>query len=154
MKEKDNANLNKVDSTIDVVDTSKHDNSNSEMIVSSESNKLLQFTRSSINLSDDNINSNQPYDKAIKLLQSIVDYKVPLEKLIIIASVSAEITVCVNDFWQKMRSIVTPSLLNIDADELILATIQASNGIDTYLKDVLREIINPIEPDFNISMQL
>lgn len=43
---------------------------------------------------------------------------------------------------------------NIDADELILATIQASNGIDTYLKDVLREIINPIEPDFNISMQL
>ena len=85
------------------------------MIVSSESNKLLQFTRSSINLSDDNINSNQPYDKAIKLLQSIVDYKVPLEKLIIIASVSAEITVCVNDFWQKMRSIVTPSLLNIDA---------------------------------------
>lgn len=43
---------------------------------------------------------------------------------------------------------------NIDADELILATIQASNGIDTYLKDVLREIINPIEPDFNISIQL
>ena len=119
LKEKDNANLNKVDSTIDVVDTSKHDNSNPEMIVSSESNKLLQFTRSSINLSDDNINSNQPYDKAIKLLQSIVDYKVPLEKLIIIASVSAEITVCVNDFWQKMRSIVTPSLLNIDADELM-----------------------------------
>lgn len=42
---------------------------------------------------------------------------------------------------------------NIDTDELIVATIQAANGVDTNLRDVLREIIKPIEPDFSISMQ-
>lgn len=42
---------------------------------------------------------------------------------------------------------------NTDTDELMLATIQAANGVNTYLKNVLREIINPIEPNFDISMQ-
>lgn len=41
----------------------------------------------------------------------------------------------------------------IDMDELMVATIQAANGVDTYLKNVLREIIKPIELDFDISMQ-
>lgn len=41
----------------------------------------------------------------------------------------------------------------MDTDELMVATIQAANGVDTYLKNVLREIIEPIEPDFDISMQ-
>ena len=43
---------------------------------------------------------------------------------------------------------------NMDTDELMVATIQAANGVDTYLKNVLREIIKPVEPDFDISMQL
>ena len=43
---------------------------------------------------------------------------------------------------------------NTDTDELMVATIQAANGVDTYLKNVLREIIKPVEPDFDISMQL
>lgn len=34
---------------------------------------------------------------------------------------------------------------NIDADELMVATIHAANGVDSYLKDVLRETIKPIE---------
>ena len=42
---------------------------------------------------------------------------------------------------------------NMDTDELMVATIQAANGVDTNLRDVLREIIKPIEPDFSISMQ-
>ena len=42
---------------------------------------------------------------------------------------------------------------NMDTDELMVATIQAANGVDTYLRDVLREIIKPIEPDFGILMQ-
>lgn len=33
---------------------------------------------------------------------------------------------------------------NIDADKLMIATIHAANGVDTYLKDALREIITPI----------
>ncbi|MBO5452590.1 MAG: Fic family protein [Clostridia bacterium] len=43
---------------------------------------------------------------------------------------------------------------NMDTDELMVATIQAANGVDAYLKNLLREIINPIEPDFDMSMQL
>lgn len=42
---------------------------------------------------------------------------------------------------------------NMDTDELMIATIQSANGVDTYLKDVLREIISTIEHDFDISMQ-
>ena len=42
---------------------------------------------------------------------------------------------------------------DLDTDELMVATIQAANGVDTCLRDVLREIIKPIEPDFSISMQ-
>ena len=34
----------------------------------------------------------------------------------------------------------------IDSDILMLATIHAANGIDTYLKDALREIISPVKP--------
>lgn len=41
---------------------------------------------------------------------------------------------------------------NTDTDELMVATIQAANGVDTYLKNVLRKIIKPIEPHFDISM--
>lgn len=40
----------------------------------------------------------------------------------------------------------------MDTDELMVATIQAANGVDTYLKNVLRKIIKPIEPHFDISM--
>lgn len=40
----------------------------------------------------------------------------------------------------------------MDTDELMVATIQTANGVDTYLKNVLRKIIKPIEPHFDISM--
>lgn len=32
----------------------------------------------------------------------------------------------------------------IDSDELMIATIQAANGVDTYLNDVLRKNIRPL----------
>ena len=35
---------------------------------------------------------------------------------------------------------------NIDTDKLMIATIQAANGVDMYLKEILREIIYPIIP--------
>ena len=41
----------------------------------------------------------------------------------------------------------------VDTDKLMIATIQAANGVGTFLKDTLREIITPIEPTFDISMQ-
>lgn len=42
---------------------------------------------------------------------------------------------------------------DMDTDELMVATIQSANGVDTYLKDVLRKIIKPTKSDFDISMQ-
>ena len=36
---------------------------------------------------------------------------------------------------------------NIDADALMIATIHAANGVDTYLKEVLRKIVTPINKD-------
>lgn len=42
---------------------------------------------------------------------------------------------------------------SMDTDELMVATIQSANGVDTYLKYVLRKIIKPTESDFDISMQ-
>ena len=33
---------------------------------------------------------------------------------------------------------------DIDTDKLMLATIHSSHGVDTYLKEVLKEIVTPI----------
>ena len=42
---------------------------------------------------------------------------------------------------------------NTDTDRLMIATIHSANGVYIYLKDVLREIIKPIESDFDILLQ-
>lgn len=42
---------------------------------------------------------------------------------------------------------------NMDTDKLMIATIQAANGIDIYLKDALGKIITPCNPTFDIFMQ-
>jgi len=63
--------------------------------------------------------SEGPYNQAIKILKSIKRYKVPFEKMILIATISSEITDCVNNFWKKYENVITSSLLNIDADELM-----------------------------------
>jgi hypothetical protein len=60
-----------------------------------------------------------PYDQAIKILKSIKRYKVPFEKMMLIATISTEITECVNNFWKNFENIITSSMLNIDADELM-----------------------------------
>ena len=36
---------------------------------------------------------------------------------------------------------------NTDTDKLMIATIHSANGVDTYMKDVFREIITPITTD-------
>jgi hypothetical protein len=60
-----------------------------------------------------------PYEQAIKLIKSIKKYKVPFEKMMLIATISTEITECVNNFWKNFDKIITSSMLNIDADELM-----------------------------------
>lgn len=63
--------------------------------------------------------SQSPYEQAIKLLKSIKNYKVPFEKMMLIGTISSEITECVNNYWKNFEKIITSSLLNIDADELM-----------------------------------
>ena len=63
--------------------------------------------------------SKEPYGQAIEFLKKIIDFKVPLEKLIIIASISSLITDCVNNYWKNVEKLIQPSMLNIDADELM-----------------------------------
>ncbi len=60
-----------------------------------------------------------PYEKAIKLLRSIKSYRIPFEKMLILSNISTEITNSVNVFWKEMDGLISPSYLNIDADELM-----------------------------------
>lgn len=94
----------------------------SDIVVSSESSKLLQITEKSFqdhnNVIKTNLN-NEPYFNVIQLLRTVTQYHVPFEKMLIIATMSAQITKCVNDFWDKNSELMTKSLLNIDADELM-----------------------------------
>lgn len=65
------------------------------------------------------IHNYSSYEQAVKMLKSINRYRVPFEKMILIATLASEITECVNEFWKDFENIVTSSLLNIDADELM-----------------------------------
>ena len=63
--------------------------------------------------------SKEPYFDAIEYLKQIDTYKVPLEKLTIIALISVIITDCIDQYWGSIKNEIPPKFLNIDADELI-----------------------------------
>ena len=87
--------------------------------VTSDSGKLNLFTKDFSILSEEKNYSRVPYGQAIEFIKKISDFKVPLEKLIIVASVSSLITESVNNYWKKMERFIQPSMLSIDADELM-----------------------------------
>jgi len=60
-----------------------------------------------------------PYETAIQLLKQIKKYKTPFEKMMIIASISNEITDCINDFWSQMESYIKKDLLGIEAEQIV-----------------------------------
>ena len=60
-----------------------------------------------------------PYETAIILLKQIKKYKTPFEKMMIIASLSNEITDCINDFWTEMEQYIKKDFLGIEADILM-----------------------------------
>ena len=86
--------------------------------ISSDTGKLNIFTKDIFENSSE-IDPNIPYSKAIVYMQKIVDFKAPLSKLIVVASVSNIITECVNRYWENMKYIIKPEMLSIDADELM-----------------------------------
>lgn len=61
-----------------------------------------------------------PYETAIQLLKQIQKYKTPFEKMMIIASISGEITDCINDFWSDLNAYVKHDLLNLEIDQLMI----------------------------------
>ena len=65
-------------------------------------------------------NKKQGYSTVIKIIHGLKHNKVPFEKMLLIASISTEITECVNAFWEGYEDIIpSSSLLNINADELM-----------------------------------
>ena len=61
----------------------------------------------------------EPYLAAINYLKQIDAYKVPLEKLIVIALISVIITDCIDKYWGLLKNDLSTKFLNIDADELM-----------------------------------
>ena len=99
--------------------SSSHENNDNSLKVTSDSGKLNLFTKDFSLLSEEKDYSKMPYGQAIEFLKKLSDFKVPLEKLIIIASISSLITECVNKYWKSMERFIQPSMLSIDADELM-----------------------------------
>lgn len=64
-------------------------------------------------------NKKEGYNTVIKIIRGLKHNKVPFEKMLLIASISTEITECVNTFWAGMEDYISPSLLNINPDELM-----------------------------------
>lgn len=94
----------------------------SDIVASSESSKLLQITEKSFqehNIVIKSNRNNEPYFDVIQSLRTVTKYNVPFEKMLIIATISAQIIKCVNDFWDKNNELIKKSFLNIDADELM-----------------------------------
>ena len=60
-----------------------------------------------------------PYETAIQLLKQIKKYKTPFEKMMIIASISSEITDCINDFWRDLSNYINNDMLNLEIDQLM-----------------------------------
>ena len=108
------SSINDVDNDYNESNTITTDN----IRVTRESGRLNIFTQELLE-SIDNNEPKGPYHEAISFLKKIKDFKVPLEKLIIVASVSSIITDCVNRFWKSTQNIIKPEMLNIDADELM-----------------------------------
>ena len=59
------------------------------------------------------------YKSAIQLIRGLKHTKIPFEKMMLIAKISTEITNCVNYCWEGMENYISPTLLNINADELM-----------------------------------
>jgi hypothetical protein len=118
--EDDNSLTNKNNDLLEIKTDSKIGSSlDNNIKITSDSGKLNLFTKNFSIMSGDKDYSKIPYGQAIEFIKKIVDFKVPLEKLIIIASVSSLITECVNKYWKSMEKYIQPSMLGIDADELM-----------------------------------
>ena len=61
----------------------------------------------------------EPYSSAINYLRQIINYKVPLEKLIIVSYLSVLIMNNVDKYWENKKDELPQGFLNLDADEIM-----------------------------------
>ena len=88
--------------------------------------KLHQITRDTLAKKDEFIQDVMendknliPYSSAINILRGIKKYKTPFEKMLIIASISDQITECCTTFWKDMDKYTKKDFLSIEGDELM-----------------------------------
>ena len=92
--------------------------------IDEDSNILGKGIDSNFNMKHIYNNSNNnvgdiPYKKAIEYIKTIKYYKIPLEKLTVLALTSIVITNSVDEFWEEERNNLPKKFLEIDADELV-----------------------------------
>jgi len=75
------------------------------------------------------------YDTVIQLIKYLNVNEIPFEKMMIIASISTEITRCISKYWEGMEDCIDPLFLVINADELM------SLFIDLLIKSQMPEIL-------------
>jgi len=101
----------KIEENIDIFQT------NAETNISAE--PKTSYTTQSIPKQTINDMDDIPYIKAIEYIKTIKDYKVPLEKLTVLALASVIITNSVDKYWEKEKDNLPTKFLSIDADELM-----------------------------------
>ena len=85
-----------------------------------------------------NFNKNKKikgYDTVIQIIKYLNLTEVPFEKMMLIASVSIEITNCINKYWKGMDDCIDPFFLVVNADELM------SLFINLLIKSNMPEIL-------------
>ena len=85
-----------------------------------------------------NFNKNKKikgYDTVIQIIKYLNINESPFEKMMLIASVSTEITNCINKYWKGMDDCIDPFFLVINADELM------SLFINLLIKSEMPEIL-------------
>ena len=88
-----------------------------ELLINNIENKCFPSLPKLPNIT--NGSQKEPYLDAINYLKQIDTYKVPLEKLIVIALISVIITDCIDKYWGLVKNDLSTKFLNIDADELM-----------------------------------
>ena len=76
-------------------------------------------TNKKITMKEEKEIKKEGYNSAINLLKGLKYNKTPFEKMMLIASISTEITKCINNYWKGMEYYINPTLLKISADELM-----------------------------------
>lgn len=94
--------------------------SNSKQRITISESKLIEVSKDF--RSKHEING---YNTVFKIIRSLAKNRIPIEKMMLIASISSEITECVNHFWRGFDKFISPQYLNINADDLMSLFIYA-----------------------------